>query len=154
MCKLGGTIPLAPGCTRVTNKHMPALYPYWLLGLISARQEVLVSWEESEPFPVSVRGLKVPKCRSGWAGGCSRAQNAGRGSQKNCVLPGFLQLGGTTSPSVGTALLLLLLWAEPNGAKRIPAERVPALGCDNHHLISPLGNTLPKRGEGELPSCF
>ena len=30
VCKLGGTIPLAPGCTRVTNKHIPALYPYWL----------------------------------------------------------------------------------------------------------------------------
>jgi len=30
MCKLGGTIPLAPACTHVTNKHIPALYPYWL----------------------------------------------------------------------------------------------------------------------------
>jgi len=30
VCKLGGTIPLAPGCTRVTNKHIPALYTYWL----------------------------------------------------------------------------------------------------------------------------
>ena len=30
VCKLGGTIPFAPGCTRVTNKHIPALYPYWL----------------------------------------------------------------------------------------------------------------------------
>ena len=28
--KLGGAIPLAPGYTRVTNKHMPALYPYRL----------------------------------------------------------------------------------------------------------------------------
>ena len=28
--KLGGAIPLAPGCTCVINKHMPALYPYWL----------------------------------------------------------------------------------------------------------------------------
>ena len=27
VCKLGGTIPLAPGSTRVTKKHMPALYP-------------------------------------------------------------------------------------------------------------------------------
>ena len=36
--KLGGAIPLAPGCTRVTNKHMPALYPYRLWGLIAARQ--------------------------------------------------------------------------------------------------------------------
>jgi len=30
VCKLGGTVPLAPGCTRVTNKYIPALYPYWL----------------------------------------------------------------------------------------------------------------------------
>ena len=30
MCKLGGAIPLAPGCMHVTNKHIPALYPYWL----------------------------------------------------------------------------------------------------------------------------
>ena len=30
VCKLGGMIPLAPGCMRVTNKHMPALYPYCL----------------------------------------------------------------------------------------------------------------------------
>jgi len=30
VCKLGGAILIAPGCTRVTNKHMPALYPYWL----------------------------------------------------------------------------------------------------------------------------
>ena len=37
VCKFSGAIPLAPGCTRVTNKHMPALYPYWRLGLISAR---------------------------------------------------------------------------------------------------------------------
>ena len=28
VCKLGGAIPLAPGCTCVTNKHIPALYPY------------------------------------------------------------------------------------------------------------------------------
>ena len=84
-----------------------------------------MSWEESEPFPVSVRGVKVPKCRPGWAGGCSRAQNAGRGSQKHCVLPGFLQLGGTTSPSVGTALLLL--WAEPNGAGPLPPWHSRAL---------------------------
>jgi len=38
VCKLAGTIPLAPGGTRVTNKHMPALYPYRLWGLIAARQ--------------------------------------------------------------------------------------------------------------------
>ena len=30
VCKIGGTIPLAPGCTRITNKYMPALYPYCL----------------------------------------------------------------------------------------------------------------------------
>ena len=30
VCKLGGAIPLASGCTHVTNKHIPALYPYWL----------------------------------------------------------------------------------------------------------------------------
>ena len=30
VCKLGGAIPLAPGCMLVTNKHMPALCPYWL----------------------------------------------------------------------------------------------------------------------------
>ena len=30
VCKLGGAIPLAPGCMSVTNKHMPALYPYRL----------------------------------------------------------------------------------------------------------------------------
>ena len=30
MCKLGGVIPLAPECTCVTNKLMPALYPYRL----------------------------------------------------------------------------------------------------------------------------
>ena len=38
VCKLGGAIPLAPGTTRVTKKHMPALYPYRLYGLIAARQ--------------------------------------------------------------------------------------------------------------------
>ena len=38
VCKLGGAIPLAPGTTRVTKKHMPALYPYRLNGLIAARQ--------------------------------------------------------------------------------------------------------------------
>ena len=38
VCKVGGAIPLAPGCTHNTNKHIPALYPYWLQGLISARQ--------------------------------------------------------------------------------------------------------------------
>ena len=38
VCKVGGAIPLAPGSTRVTKKHMPALYPYWLYGLIAARQ--------------------------------------------------------------------------------------------------------------------
>jgi len=27
VCMLGGAIPLAPGCTSVTNKHVPALYP-------------------------------------------------------------------------------------------------------------------------------
>ena len=37
-CKLGGAIPLAPGYTHVTNKHMPALYPYRIYGLISATQ--------------------------------------------------------------------------------------------------------------------
>ena len=30
VCKLGGAIPLAPGCMCVNNKHMPALYPYRL----------------------------------------------------------------------------------------------------------------------------
>ena len=30
VCKLDGTIPLAPVCTHITNKHIPALYPYWL----------------------------------------------------------------------------------------------------------------------------
>ena len=30
VCKLRGMIPLAPACTRVTNKHIPALKPYWL----------------------------------------------------------------------------------------------------------------------------
>ena len=30
VCKLGGVVPLAPGYTRVTNKHMPTLYPSWL----------------------------------------------------------------------------------------------------------------------------
>ena len=30
VCKLGGAISLAPGCTRIINKHMPTLYPYWL----------------------------------------------------------------------------------------------------------------------------
>ena len=30
VCKLGGTIPLAPGCTCVTSKHILALYPYRL----------------------------------------------------------------------------------------------------------------------------
>ena len=38
LCKLGGAIPLAPGSTRATKKHMPALYPYRLYGLIVARQ--------------------------------------------------------------------------------------------------------------------
>ena len=38
VCKLGGAIPLAPGYTHVTNKHMPALYPYRIYGLISATQ--------------------------------------------------------------------------------------------------------------------
>ena len=30
VCKLGGVIPIAQGCTCVTNKHMPSLYPYRL----------------------------------------------------------------------------------------------------------------------------
>jgi len=38
VCKLGGVIPLAPGCLRITNRHMPALYPYQLYGLTSAHQ--------------------------------------------------------------------------------------------------------------------
>ena len=69
---------------------------------------MLVSWEESELLPVSVQ-VKVPKCQPSWAGGCSRTRNAGRGSQKQHVLPGFLQPGGPKSPSMGTALLPL--WA-------------------------------------------
>ena len=28
VCKLGGTIPLAPGCTCVPHRHTPSLYPY------------------------------------------------------------------------------------------------------------------------------
>ena len=71
-------------------------------------EEVLVSWEESELFLVSA-GVKVPKCRPSWAGGCGRAQNAGRGRQEQRVLPGFLQPGGPKSPAEGTALLPL--WA-------------------------------------------
>jgi len=39
VCKLGGAILLAPGCMRVTNKHIPALYPYRLQGLISAHHK-------------------------------------------------------------------------------------------------------------------
>ncbi len=37
--KLGGAIPLAPGCTRVTTKDVHAIYPYRLQGLISACQD-------------------------------------------------------------------------------------------------------------------
>ena len=44
VCKLGGVIPLAPGCMRITNKHMPALYPYRLWGLISTRQPHIHIW--------------------------------------------------------------------------------------------------------------
>ena len=76
VCKLGETIPLAPGCTRVTNKHMPALYPYRLWGLIAARQfgtpdgthsvrlqdwlregtplaRPKISWKDSLPHPIA-----------------------------------------------------------------------------------------------------
>ena len=49
-----------------------------------------------------------------------------------------------------------LCWAEERGgsAQRTPGGRVPVLGRDSHRLISPLGNALPKRGEGGLLSCF
>ena len=52
VCKLGGVIPLAPGCTRVTKKHRPALYPSRLEGLISTCQEALwqIHLQKAQPF--------------------------------------------------------------------------------------------------------
>jgi len=104
-------------------------------------EEVLVSWEESKLFPVSVTGVKVPKCWPSWAGGCSRAQNAGRG---------FLQPGGPKSPSVGTALVLL--WAEPNGARPLPPWHTRALHSHVYHGCCGTGQLLLK-GPGTRSSA-
>ena len=51
-CKFSVAIPLAPGCTRVTKKHRPALYPSRLEGLISTCQEALwqIHLQKAQPF--------------------------------------------------------------------------------------------------------